>query len=160
MLEFAPQHRVNFAERHFDTQICQAGHAMTWIGKLLLKIPALWIVALALLGAPLFAVMGGASELLWLTHHDPTQQFLRRIAPNVMEERFADSPILVTIPLFAFVGYMMAESKAPDRIVRAASAVFGWLPGGLAMVCIMASVSRCLNRAATSSGVRFGPIVH
>ena len=26
-------HRVNFAERHFDTQICQAGHAMTWIGN-------------------------------------------------------------------------------------------------------------------------------
>jgi tripartite ATP-independent transporter DctM subunit len=100
---------------------------------------ALAVIALALLGSPLFAVMGGSSELLWLTHHDPTQQFLRRIAPNVMEERFADSPILVTIPLFTFVGYMMAESKAPDRIVRAASAFFGWLPGGLAMVCIVAS---------------------
>lgn len=100
---------------------------------------ALLVIAVALLGAPLFAIMGGSSELLWLTHHDPTQQFLRRIAPNVMEERFADSPILVTIPLFTFVGYLMAESKAPDRIVRAASAFFGWLPGGLAMVCIVAS---------------------
>ena len=100
---------------------------------------ALGVIALALLGTPLFAIMGGASELLWLTHHDATQQFLRRIAPNVMEERFADSPILVTIPLFTFVGYLMAESKAPDRIVRAASAFFGWLPGGLAMVCIVAS---------------------
>jgi tripartite ATP-independent transporter DctM subunit len=100
---------------------------------------ALGVIALALLGTPLFAVMGGSSELLWLTHHDPTQQFLRRIAPNVMDERFADSPILVTIPLFTFVGYLMAESKAPDRIVRAASAFFGWLPGGLAMVCIVAS---------------------
>jgi tripartite ATP-independent transporter DctM subunit len=100
---------------------------------------ALGVIVIALLGTPLFAVMGGSSELLWLTHHDPTQNFLRRIAPNVMEERFADSPILVTIPLFTFVGYMMAESKAPDRIVRAASAFFGWLPGGLAMVCIVAS---------------------
>src|SRR5579871_6844692 len=100
---------------------------------------ALGVIAVALLGTPLFAVMGGSSELLWLTHHDPTQQFLRRTAPNVMEERFADSPILVTIPLFTFVGYLMAESKAPDRIVRAASAFFGWLPGGLAMVCIVAS---------------------
>jgi C4-dicarboxylate transporter DctM subunit len=100
---------------------------------------ALAVIVVALLGAPLFSIMGGSSELLWLTHHDPTQQFLRRIAPNVMEERFADSPILVTIPLFTFVGYLMAESKAPDRIVRAASAFFGWLPGGLAMVCIVAS---------------------
>jgi tripartite ATP-independent transporter DctM subunit len=100
---------------------------------------ALGVIALALLGTPLFAIMGGASELLWLTHHNATQQFLRFIAPNVMEERFADSPILVTIPLFTFVGYAMAESKAPDRIVRAASAFFGWMPGGLAMVCIVAS---------------------
>jgi C4-dicarboxylate transporter, DctM subunit len=100
---------------------------------------ALLVGALALLGAPLFAIMGGSSELLWLDHHDHTQRFLRHIAPNVMEERFADNPILVTIPLFTFVGYLMAESKAPDRIVRAASAFFGWLPGGLAMVCIVAS---------------------
>lgn len=99
----------------------------------------LLVAVIALLGTPLFAVMGGASELLWLTHHDATQQFLRRLAPNVMEERFAESPILVTIPLFTFVGYLMAESKAPDRIVRAASAFFGWMPGGLAMVCIVAS---------------------
>jgi len=97
------------------------------------------VITLALLGTPLFAIMGGSSELLWLTHDSPDLRFLRFIAPNVMDERFAGSPILVTIPLFTFVGYMMAESKAPDRIVRASSAFFGWLPGGLAMVCIVAS---------------------
>jgi tripartite ATP-independent transporter DctM subunit len=98
------------------------------------------LVGLALLGAPLFAVMGGASELAWLLHPDATQHFLNRIAPTVLdEERFAGSPILVTIPLFTFVGYLMAESKTPDRIVRASRAVFGWIPGGLAIVCIVAS---------------------
>ncbi|AKT41412.1 TRAP transporter large permease subunit [Chondromyces crocatus] len=97
------------------------------------------VLLLGLLGTPLFAIMGGSSELLWLTHDNPQLRFLRFIAPNVMDERFAGSPILVTIPLFTFVGYMMAESKAPDRIVRASSAFFGWLPGGLAMVCIVAS---------------------
>lgn len=97
------------------------------------------VLTLTLLGTPLFAIMGGSSELLWLTHANPELRFLRFIAPNVMEERFAGSPILVTIPLFTFVGYMMAESKAPDRIVRASAAFFGWMPGGLAMVCIVAS---------------------
>jgi C4-dicarboxylate transporter DctM subunit len=98
------------------------------------------VVALALLGTPLFAVMGGASELAWLLHPDPAQHFLNRIAPTVLdEERFAGSPILVTIPLFTFVGYVMAESKTPDRIVRASRAFFGWMPGGLAIVCIVAS---------------------
>jgi tripartite ATP-independent transporter DctM subunit len=100
---------------------------------------AILVAVLALLGTPLFAIMGGSSELLWLLHDNPALRFLRFIAPNVMEDRFAGSPILVTIPLFTFTGYMMAESKAPDRIVRASSAFFGWLPGGLAMVCIVAS---------------------
>jgi tripartite ATP-independent transporter DctM subunit len=100
---------------------------------------AILVLALALLGMPLFAVMGGSSELVWLLHDDKAKHFLRFVAPNVMEERFADSPILVTIPLFTLVGYTMAESKAPDRIVRASAAFFGWLPGGLAMVCIVAS---------------------
>ncbi len=98
------------------------------------------VVALALLGAPLFAIMGGASEIAWLLHPNVSQHFLNRIAPTVLdEERFAGSPILVTIPLFTFVGYVMAESKTPDRIVRASRAVFGWVPGGLAIVCIVAS---------------------
>jgi len=97
------------------------------------------VVALALLGAPLFAVMGGASELAWLTHADPEQQLLRRLAPEVFGSRFAGSPILTTIPLFTFVGYLMAESKTPERLVRAATAWVGWLPGGLAIVCVLAS---------------------
>lgn len=100
---------------------------------------AILVALLALLGTPLFAIMGGGSELLWLLSDDPTLRFLRFIAPNVMDDRFAGSPILVTIPLFTFTGYLMAESKAPDRIVRASAAFFGWMPGGLAMVCIVAS---------------------
>jgi tripartite ATP-independent transporter DctM subunit len=95
----------------------------------------LLVIFLALLGTPLFAIMGGSSEILWLFEDQP----LRYIAPNILDERFTGSPILVTIPLFTFVGYLMAESKTPDRIVRASSAFFGWMPGGLAMVCIFAS---------------------
>jgi tripartite ATP-independent transporter DctM subunit len=97
------------------------------------------VIALAFLGTPLFAIMGGASELAWLTHHDPEQQFLRRLAPEVFGSRFAGSPILTTIPLFTFVGYLMAESKTPERLVRAATAWVGWMPGGLAIVCVLAS---------------------
>ena len=99
-----------------------------------------WIVgALALIGAPLFALMGGASELAWVLHPDSSYRHLRYIAPTVLDERFAGSPILVTIPLFTLVGYLMAESKTPDRIVQASRAFFGWMPGGLALVAIAAS---------------------
>jgi len=97
------------------------------------------VAALALLGTPLFAILGGVSELAWLTHSDPEQQLLRRLAPDIFGSRFAGSPILTTIPLFTFVGYLMAESKTPERLVRAATSWVGWLPGGLAIVCVLAS---------------------
>jgi len=97
------------------------------------------IALLALAGTPLFAVMGGIAEYAWLTDSDASQQFLRRLAPEVFGSRFAGSPILTTIPLFTFVGYVMAESKTPERLVRAANAWVGWLPGGLAIVCVLAS---------------------
>jgi C4-dicarboxylate transporter, DctM subunit len=100
---------------------------------------ALLVGLLALLGAPLFAVMGGSAELLWLRHPDAAYRHVRFIAPTVLDERFADSPILVTIPLFTFVGYLLAEARTPDRLVAAARALLGWFPGGLAIVAVVAS---------------------
>src|SRR5580693_1725683 len=95
------------------------------------------VVLLALLGTPLFAVMGGSSEILWMLHPDAAYHHLRFIAPTVLDERFADNPVVVTIPLFTFVGYVLAEAKTPDRLVAAARTVLGWLPGGLAIVCVI-----------------------
>lgn len=95
------------------------------------------VVALALLGAPLFAIMGGASELAWLL--DKNTGHLRFIAAKVLDSHFAGSPILVTIPLFTYVGYVLAEAKTAERLVRASSALVGWMPGGLAIVCVIAS---------------------
>jgi len=102
-------------------------------------ITAAFVVFLAFLGTPLFAVMGGSAEILWLLHPDQSYHHLRFIAPTVLDERFADSPILVTIPLFTFVGYVLAEAKTPDRLVAAARTVLGWMPGGLAIVAVIAS---------------------
>jgi C4-dicarboxylate transporter, DctM subunit len=100
---------------------------------------ALFVILFALIGAPVFAVMAGTTELAWLTHENEALRHVRFLAPDVLDERFAGSPILVTVPLFTFIGYLMAESKTPERIVRASNAFFGWMPGGLAIVCIFAS---------------------
>jgi C4-dicarboxylate transporter DctM subunit len=97
------------------------------------------VVLLALLGAPLFTVMGGSAEILWLLHPDAAYHHLRFVAPTILDANFADSPVVVTIPLFTFVGYVLAEAKTPDRLVAAARTVLGWMPGGLAIVCIIAS---------------------
>jgi C4-dicarboxylate transporter DctM subunit len=97
------------------------------------------VVLLALLGTPLMAILGGSAEILWLLHPDEAYRHLRFIAPTVLDERFSDNPVVVTIPLFTFVGFVLAEAKTPDRLVAAARSVLGWLPGGLALVCIIAS---------------------
>ncbi len=97
------------------------------------------LAVLAVIGMPLFAVLGAVSILSWLSSEDPKHRFMRHVAANVLEDKFADSSILATIPLFVLVGYLMAESNTPKRIVRAASATLGWMPGGLAVVCIVAT---------------------
>src|SRR5580692_2940202 len=125
------------------SNLAKAGIGIAGAAVLLLAVlgglTAALVVALAFLGTPLFAVMGGSAEILWLLHPDATYHHLRFIAPTVLDERFADSPILVTIPLFTFVGYVLAEAKTPDRLVAAARTVLGWMPGGLAIVAVIAS---------------------
>ena len=99
----------------------------------------IWIVlltVLAILGAPLFAIFGAASMLLFGALPDTS---ITGVANDVFSEKFADSPLLVTIPLFTFAGYLMAESGTPHRLVKLSRAWLGWMPGGLAMVCLMAS---------------------
>jgi len=52
--------------------------------------------------------------------------------------RLSDMPALIAIPLFTLAGYLLAESQAPQRLVRLTNALFGWLPGGLAIVAVCA----------------------
>jgi tripartite ATP-independent transporter DctM subunit len=103
------------------------------------KLSTAVITVLTFLGMPLFAVMGAISILSWLNVEREDRRSMMHIAANVLADQFLTSPILVTIPLFTFAGYLMAESKTPDRLVRAASAALGWMPGGLAVVCILAN---------------------
>src|SRR5580693_4143717 len=115
-----------------------AGVSVASLG-LFASVVAAGVVILALFGMPLFSIMGGSAEILWMLHPDAAYHHLRFIAPTVLDERFADTPIVVTIPLFTFIGYVLAEAKTPDRLVNAAKTVLGWMPGGLAIVCIIAS---------------------
>lgn len=90
---------------------------------------------LALAGGPLFAALALGTALTWWLAGEP----LNRLAPRVLDEQFAGSPVLVTVPLFTLLGYLLAESKTPQRLVRASTLALGWLPGGLALVCLAAS---------------------
>jgi hypothetical protein len=102
----------------------RAGGRRVIVGALLLLI--------ALLGAPLFAVIG-ASALFGFQSEEID---LSVVAIEFF--RLAEMPVLLAIPLFTFAGYLLGESQAPQRIVRTTDALLGWLPGGLAMVAVAA----------------------
>lgn len=89
------------------------------------------LVLLALLGAPLFAVIGAAAFFAfhWIEID---------ISAVIIEMyRIASAPMLLTIPLFTFAGYVMSESGTPKRFVELAKAVVGWMPGGIAIVSLL-----------------------
>ena len=95
-------------------------------------IAALVLITLALLGAPLFAVI--AAGALWAFYQSGAD-----LAVVAIEfYRLAEMPLLVAIPLFTFAGYLLSESRAPTRLVDLSRALLGWLPGGLAIVALMA----------------------
>ena len=83
---------------------------------------------LTLFGLPLFALFAALTVLYSIA----LQQDFSLIATTLYGQ-FTRSPTLYTIPLFTFAGYLMAESKTGDRLVRFFSAWFGWMPGGLAV---------------------------
>lgn len=115
------------------------------LGPAALLILGVAVAVYALLGKPLFAVIGSAAVLLYLSADLDLVGIFTEMA------KIVDQPIFVTIPLFVFAGTLLAESGAPARLVNLDRAIFGWMPGGLAIV---ATVSCALFTAFTgASGV-------
>ena len=93
---------------------------------------ALLLIVLAVLGAPLFAVI--AASAMWGFSQEGID--LQTIAIEFYG--MAEKPILLAIPLFTFAGYLLSESGAPGRLVRVTRALMGWMPAGLAVVSLFA----------------------
>jgi len=89
-------------------------------------------ILLALLGMPIFAVLALVSLV---TYHSAG---ISASSITVEMYRLAEAPLLIAIPMFTFVGYLLAESGAPQRLVRLSQSLVGWLPGGLALVTLVA----------------------
>jgi tripartite ATP-independent transporter DctM subunit len=109
-------------------------------GVLFLRVPsilethALWpafviVVAAAVVGTPLFAILGGTAALLFM--HDGTTP----AAILIKTYELSVSPTLPAIPLFTLAGFLLAEGRASERLLRVFRAFFGWIPGGTAVVC-------------------------
>lgn len=88
------------------------------------------VLLLAFLGSPVFTLIGGGAIFLF------AMAGIDSSAVIVEMLRLASLPALIAIPLFTFSGYVLAESKAPQRMLALAEALFGTLPGGLAIVAL------------------------
>jgi tripartite ATP-independent transporter DctM subunit len=98
---------------------------------MILAIGGICIGLLALIGAPLYVVFGGlALMLLTSAGIDPSAMIIEI-------SRIATSSVLITIPLFTFAGYLMAESGTPDRLIRLFRAIVGSVKGGTAVVALI-----------------------
>lgn len=89
----------------------------------------LLIVIGGALGAPIFAILGGAAVVLFMADGVTPAAIL------IETYSLSTSPTLAAIPLFTLTGFLLAEGKASERLLRVFRALFGWIPGGTAVVC-------------------------
>jgi len=96
------------------------GPAILWIGIIV-------IIAGAVLGLPIFATLGGVALLLLWKIGQP--------AVDVPDNAYSlmVSEVLPSLPLYTLAGYLLVEGGASTRLLRVYNALFGWLPGGLAI---------------------------
>lgn len=90
------------------------------------------VVTIAIAGAPLFVLFGAVALIAFHSVDIPSSAIVIEMS------RMVSAPTLSAIPMFTFAGYLMAESGTPTRLVNLSKALFGWMPGGIALVSIVA----------------------
>lgn len=89
------------------------------------------VVVAAVLGAPIFTILGGAAVLLYMGDGDlPVIVAIETYGLNT-------SPHLPAIPLFTLAGFVLAQGNASERLLRVFRAGVGWIPGGTAIICVV-----------------------
>jgi tripartite ATP-independent transporter DctM subunit len=118
-------------------------------------VPALAILAAgAMLGAPIFAVLGGVAMFLLLAQGVPAA------ATAVNHYSLVVNPSLPAIPMFTLAGYLLAEGRAPARLIEVFDALFGRFRGGAAVVTVLAcTFFSCFTGASGVTILALGGLV-
>ncbi len=89
------------------------------------------LAIVAVCGAPIFAVLGGAGLLLFWHADIP-------IAAVALDHyRMVINPSLPAIPLFTLAGFALASGDAPARLTELFQALFGHFRGGVAIASVV-----------------------
>ncbi|MFR9308227.1 MAG: TRAP transporter large permease, partial [Lachnospiraceae bacterium] len=103
--------------------------------------------ALLMFGIPVAAVMGISSTLYLLSRGADLLTIPQRMFAG------ADNFTLMAIPLYIFAGEIMNRCGITRRIFNFASEIVGFLPGGLALVNVLASTMFAGISGSTSADV-------
>lgn len=91
--------------------------------------PWLMVVLIAgVLGAPIFTLLGGVAVFAFLVAGSKPIVLLIKAS-----EELTTSTGLAAIPLFTLAGFLLAEGRSSERLLRVFRACFGWMPGGTAI---------------------------
>ena len=118
-----------------------AGDAPSWAWSLsdisvasvsALKLPLLLLfIASGVLGAPIFAVLGGIAYMLITASGSYAE-----ISANEFYTMLIGNAV-PAIPLFTLTGFILSESRAGDRLIRTFNAFFGWMPAGIIIATVV-----------------------
>lgn len=113
------------------------------------------ILVFALCGAPLFVVFGALAMVMLHATGIDTQAVIIELF------RMASAPTLIAIPLFTFAGYLLAESRSPQRLVNLYRVLLGWMPGGLAICAfIVCAFFTSFNGASGVTIIAIGGLLY
>ena len=112
--------------------------------------PIVWILcglllAATLLGSPVFVAMSGLGLIFFWRESTP----VAAVATEIY--RLVGSPTLPAIPLLTATGFILAETRAPHRLVNFFRALLGFMPGGVAV--LVGAVCALFTALTGGSGV-------
>ena len=104
------------------------------------------ILGVIFLGEPLYVLIGAVA--VWCLATSGVLERLDLLSTTIIGETrgLSDNPVLLAIPFFVIAGALMTEGDIAKRLIEFAKALFGWIPGGLAI----AAVCACIFFAAIS----------
>lgn len=121
-----------------------ASALFVWTSQTAFMVLGIILVSL-LLGQPLYVMMGGISIacFYFITGYRETAE-LDVVIRLILE--LSSKEVLLAIPFFVVAGEVMTQGSLAQRLIDVAKAVFGFVPGGLAV----AAVAGCVFFAAIS----------
>ncbi|MBI4996072.1 MAG: TRAP transporter large permease subunit [Rhodocyclales bacterium] len=134
--------------------------AMT-TGHLGLLMLALIVVAIMLGFPTAFTLMGMGVFFAWLAYRSQNPDIAVRQTLDLMVQRaygVMSNDVLIAIPLFVFMGYLVERANLVERLFRAIHLVLAWLPGSLAVAtlitcAIFATASGIIGAVVTLMGL-------